>query len=288
MALSGAGRVVDARVRLPLERWPSEAWALPPEEYRTRYDAVLGLTETRERTVENLLADMKESGVDHAIVHAEYESGDHADAGNEAVAALVEQYPDTFSGFGTVSMERFRVMRAVRQVQRVADLGLAGVNLQPSFFGVAIDDRALYPVYAKAAEVGLAVGVHTGINYSTIHPIRNDHPLQLDQVACDISELTLIACHAGWPWAAEMVAVARKHPQVLMDFGGLAPKYLGLPGSGWEVMFRFMNSLLADQILFATDWPVFHMQRAVAEWRGLGLKPEVLEKALGGNADRLV
>ena len=29
------------------------------------------------------------------------------------------------------------------------------------------------------------VCVHTGINYGVTHPIRNDHPLQLDDVACD-------------------------------------------------------------------------------------------------------
>lgn len=281
-------RVIDARVRLPLERWPAGARALPPEEYRTRYDAVLDLTATRERTVADLLADLAEAGVDHAIAHAEYEFGDHVDGGNEGVAALVAEYPERFTGFGTVSMERYRVLRAVRQVQRVADLGLVGVNVQPSFFGVAIDERALYPVYAKAAELGLAVAVHTGINYSTVHPIRNDHPLQLDQVACDLPELVLIACHGGWPWVAEMVAVARKHPQVLMDFGGLAPRYLGEPGSGWEVLHRFANSLLADQVMFATDWPVFGMRRAVTEWRALGLKPDVLDKALGGNAERLL
>ena len=143
-------------------------------------------------------------------------------------------------------------------------------------------------MYAKAAELGLPVAVHTGINYSRRHPIEPEHPLLLDRVACDFPELTLIACHAAWPWTAEMVAVARRHPSVLMDFGGMAPKYLGVAGSGWEVMRRFMNTLLRDQILFATDWPVFPLPRAVEEWRALGLPEETLAAALGGNAERLL
>ena len=132
------------------------------------------------------------------------------------------------------------------------------------------------------------VCVHTGINYGVTHPIRNDHPLQLDDVACDFPGLILIACHGGWPWAAEMAAVARKHPNVHMEFGGLAPKYVGAPGSGWEVMHSFMNSVLADQVLHGTDWPVMGMARALREWRALGLKPRVLDALLGGNAARLL
>jgi predicted TIM-barrel fold metal-dependent hydrolase len=277
--------IVDFRVRLPTELRPPEV--LPPE-YVTQYDAVLGLEERRDLSLQALEQELVEAGVGHAVVHAEYEGGDPADALNEAVAELVRSGSGRYSGFGTVSLEPLRVMRAVRQVARCAELGLRGVNLQPSFFGLPIDHPQLYPVYAKAAELGLAVGLHTGVNYTTHLPIRNDHPLQLDQVACDFPELVLVACHAGWPWAAEMVAVARKHPHVYLEFGGLAPKYVGSPGTGWEPVFRFMNSLLADQVLYGTDWPVFPMARALAEWRALGLKQSVLERLLGGNASRLL
>ncbi len=167
-------------------------------------------------------------------------------------------------------------------------MGLAGVTLQPSFFGMPIDDRRLYPIYAKANEVGLHIALHTGINYTMTYPISNDHPLQVDQVACDFPDLTLIACHAGWPWTAEMVAVMRKHPNVYAEFGGLAPRYVCESGTGWEVMFRFMNSLLGEQVLHGTDWPVFPMDRALAEWRAGGLRDGVLASLLGSNAARLL
>ena len=188
---------------------------------------------------------MEASGTEHAVVHAEYEYGDDADALNEAVGKLVSEHPDKFSGYGTISMSPVKIPRALAQVRRVAELGLTGLSLQPSFFGMAIDDRVLYPVYAKADELGLHVALHTGINYTVSFPIRNDQPLQLDQVACDFPGLVLIACHAGWPWVAEMVAVLRKHPNVYAEFGGLAPRYVCEPNTGWEVMKRFMNSLLS-------------------------------------------
>jgi uncharacterized protein len=277
--------VIDFRVRLPLELRPSEDL---PEDYLAQYDKVLDLSASRHRTLDDLVSDMDGSGVGHAVVHAEYEYGDVADALNDAVGKLVAQQSGRFSGYGTISMDHVKIPRALAQVQRVADLGLTGLTLQPSFFGMAIDERVLYPVYAKASELGLHVAVHTGINYTVTFPIRNDQPIQLDQVACDFPDLVLIACHAGWPWVAEMVAVLRKHPNVYAEFGGLAPKYVCSPNTGWEVMYRFMNTLLGGQVLHGTDWPVFPMGRALAEWRAGGLREHVLDALIGGNARRLL
>lgn len=277
--------ILDFRVRLPNDLRPKQVL---PREYVVQYDAVLSLGERRDLGVARLVEEMDRAGVDHAVVHAEYEYGDPADELNEAVARLVAEQPTRFSGYGTVSLQPLQVMRSVRQVAAVAGLGLRGINIQPSFFGIPIDHPQLYPVYAKACELGLGVGVHTGVNYTSHQPIKHDHPLLVDQVACDFPDLTIIACHAGWPWAAEMVAVARKHPNVYLEFGGLAPKYVGSPGTGWEPVFRFMNSLLSGQVLYGTDWPVFPMDRALAEWGELGLKPSVLEALLGGNARRVL
>lgn len=277
--------VIDFRVRLPVElRPPGDL----PDDYLTQYDKVLNLSANRNRTLADLVAEMDRTGVGHAVVHAEYEYGDPADALNDAVGKLVAQSPDRFSGYGTITMDHVKIPRALAQVQRVADLGLTGVSLQPSFFGMAIDDRVLYPVYAKADELGLQVALHTGINYTVTFPIRNDQPIQLDQVACDFPDLVLVACHAGWPWVSEMVAVLRKHPNVYAEFGGLAPKYVCSAGTGWEVMFRFMNTLVGEQVLHGTDWPVIPMDRAVSEWRDGGLREHVLEALLGGNARRLL
>jgi len=280
-----ASPVIDFRVRLPLELRPAMR---TPAAVREQYDAVLDISTKSARSLDDLKNEMAETGVEHAVIHAEYEFGDPADALNEATAKLIATDPARFSGVGTFSMEPFDIERTLEQAAFCKEAGMVGLTTQPSFFHMAIDDKRLYPVYAKAMELGLFMCVHTGVNYGVTHPIRNDHPLMVDAVACDLPALTLVACHAGWPWVTEMVAVARKHPKVYLEFGGLAPKYVGASGSGWEVMYRFMNSLLADQILFGTDWPVISQQRALSEWNALGLKPANLAKLLGENAAALL
>lgn len=279
--------IVDARVRLPQDLRPQGA-PHKPATFTARYDAVLDTATRRHRPFAELDAELLVSGVTHAVVHAEYEYGDDADELNDATAKLVAAQPDRFTGIGTVSMTALEPMRAVRQAHRVSDLGLVGVNVQPAFFDVAIDDRRLYPLYAACSELGLVLAVHTGVNYATSSPIEAERPTRLDVVACHFPDLRIIACHAAWPWVAEMVAVMRRHPNIYVDFGGMAPRYVGESGTGWEVMRRFMDGLLDRQVLFATDWPIFPIQRALDEWRGMGLRDSTLDGLLGGNIARLL
>lgn len=279
--------VIDFRVRVPATLCPKIE---KPKENSTQYDAVLAIDEKYQQaqTVEDLLGQMDSNGVDHAIVHAEHEYGDVADELNQAVAKMVEQYPDRFTGIGTISLENFTIPRALQQIEQCAELGLIGLSIEPAFFGMTLDDKKLYPIYAKAMENNLLVAVHTGINYTTHQPMAGENPILLDQIACDFPGLTIVASHGGWPWINEMVAVARKHPQVYIEFGGIAPKYVAAQGSGWEVMHRFVNSVLKDQILYGTDWPTMDHQRTLKEWRGMGLKDNVLAALLSGNARRLI
>lgn len=277
--------IIDARVRLPTAmRSQREA----PADIAQGYAGVLDVFGGEPETWDELVSALDDAGVDRAVVHAEYEGADIADELNETVAEIVRGDPQRFKGVGTVSQgPTVDIMRTVAQVRRCAELGLVGLSIQPAFFHGAINDKHLYPVYAAAAELDLVVFVHTGINYGRTHPIEGERPAFLDEIACAFPGLRLVAAHAGWPWIPELVAVMRKHRTVFAEFGGLAPKYVAAPGSGWEVMYRFMNSLLSEQVLFGTDWPAFAPGRALDEWRAMDLKPEVRDRLLGGNAAEL-
>lgn len=280
-------RLIDFRVRVPFALCPKID--IPAENVK-QYDAILDVYNKAAagQTLEDLLKVLDASAIDHAVLHAENEVADVADALNRTVADIVAKQPQRFTGVGTVSLEGFTITRALRQIEECAEMGFIGLSLQPAFFGMSIDDKRLYPVYAKAMEKNLLVALHTGINYTTHRPMSGENPMLLDAIACHFPDLTIVASHAGWPWVAEMVAVARKHPNVHMEFGGLAPKYIGAQGGGWEMMYRFMNSVLADQVLFGTDWPTMGHQRVLGEWETLDLKAPVLKKLLGENAKNLI
>ena len=131
------------------------------------------------------------------------------------------------------------------------------------------------------------MAIHTGITYSRIHPMRHERAELFDQVACDFPGLRLIAAHAGWPWATDYAAVARRHPTVYLEFGALAPKYVARAGTGWDAIFTMMANVLREQVLYGSDWPMIAPQRALAEWRQSGLPDDALDALFAGNAGRL-
>jgi predicted TIM-barrel fold metal-dependent hydrolase len=48
-----------------------------------------------------------------------------------------------------------------------------------------------------------------------------------------------------------------------------------------------MDTVLRDQVLFGTDWPMLRYDRAFDEIDRLGLRPQSQAAYLGGNARRL-
>ncbi len=279
---------IDARVRLPQDRRPSPVYAAPARQTE-QYDRVLGLTgKLNAGRLAELLAELDAEGIGRAVMHAESEGGESADALNAALGDVLAEHADRFVGIGCVDVgPGFGPGVAARQVAAAARQGLLGVCVQPAFFGLDLDDRALYPLYARAEESALVVAVHTGITYSRVHPLRHERPELLDQVACDFPDLRLIACHAAWPWVAEVCAVARRHPTVFLEFGGLAPKYVARPGTGWDPLFQTMGNVLRGQVLYGSDWPVLAPGRALAEWRASGLDDATLQALLHDNAAAL-
>jgi len=279
--------IVDARVRLPQDRRTSASYSAPARQTE-QYDRVLGLTDKMNGgTLSGLLEEMDAVGISRAVMHAESEGGEDADALNTALRSVLDEHPDRFLGVGCVDVTLSSPTAIAAQVARAQDLGLLGVSFQPAFFGLDIDDRRLYPLYSRAEESGLVVAVHTGINYSRLHPIKHERAENLDQVACDFPDLRLIACHAGWPWVTEFAAVARRHPTVFLEYGAIAPKYVARPGTGWDVQFAMMANVLRDQVLYGSDWPMISPSRAVQEWRDSGLPDAALEALLSRNAERL-
>jgi predicted TIM-barrel fold metal-dependent hydrolase len=280
--------VIDARVRLPQDQRPDSQY-LAPKRQTEQYDRVLNLTaKMNSGRLVDLLQVMDDNDISHAVMHAETEGGESADALNDALCQVLAVHPGLFTGVGTVDLELpRRPTRAAQQVSAAHANGLRGISVQPAFLGLDIDARELYPTYARAEELGLVVAIHTGITYSRLHPLRHERAELFDQVACDFPDLQLIAAHAGWPWATEYAAVARRHPTVFLEFGALAPKYVAKPGTGWDAVFAMMPNVLREQVLYGSDWPMMAPQRALAEWRASGLPEAALDALFRRNAERL-
>ena len=150
-------------------------------------------------------------------------------------------------------------------------------------------DAALPRALSWAAELGIPVRIYSSMNYANDRPYDLGHPRHLDQVAMDFPELRIIGGLGGWPWVNEMVALVRRHPNLHMDTSAHRAKYLGQPGSGWEMLMQFGNTLIQDKVLVGLSAGLVGQpyETLIAEYMNLPLKDTVKEKWLYGNAARV-
>jgi predicted TIM-barrel fold metal-dependent hydrolase len=202
---------------------------------------------------------------------------------NETVAAACEQYPDAFTGIGSVDPHK---ESAVDEVANIAALGLRGVKFHPSLQAFAPDDPTYWPVFAACQQHGLLALFHTGTSgIGARQPggqgIRIDyaHPLKLDAVAAAHPRLTVVAAHFGWPWQMDLIAVALHKTNVYIDISGWSPKRIP------PEVVRELKGRLSGQFVWGSDFPFFTPERCLAELDELGLATGTL---LHDNAARIL
>ncbi|HUM17334.1 MAG TPA: amidohydrolase family protein [Candidatus Nitrosotalea sp.] len=209
---------------------------------------------------------------------------------NEETAQLLRRFPGRFLGLARISIAALHGMRGVRELERlVRDEGFCALGVSALVDCIPASDRRYYPLYTKAAELGIPVRIYSSMNYANDRPYDLGHPRHLDQVAMDFPELKLIGGLGGWPWVNEMVALVRRHPNLHVDTSAHRAKYLGQRGSGWEMLIQFGNTLIQDKVLVGLSAGLVGQpyETLIEEYLGLPLKDTVKEKWLYGNAARV-
>src|SRR6476661_3199321 len=171
---------------------------------------------------------------------------------NETVAAACHDYPDVFTGLGSV-------------------------------------DPHYWPIFAACERHGLLALFHTrtsgiGARQPGGQGIRIDlaHPLKLDPVAAAHPELTVVAAHFGWPWHMDLIAMALHKTNVYIDISGWAPRRVPA-----EVI-RELRGRLSGQFLWGSDYPFIAPERCLSELEELDLPDEVMRAVLHDNATRVL
>jgi uncharacterized protein len=146
-------------------------------------------------------------------------------------------------------------------------------------------------------ELGVPLIVHQSWTTTVNAPMKYQLPIQIDDVARDFRELTIILAHFGLPWVDETMCLVAKHDNVYVDL------------SFWTIVEMPMMILLQllrcpgygctyDRILWGSDYPLttpkdsLRLLReelpAAAERLQLPMIPDdAMDLILGGNAARI-
>lgn len=276
-------KLIDFNSRPPIPAFQPQAAHL--RNYRRVYQASESAVEGG---LAEYLAAYERIGAERVVVKAkDVESTFGLKVPNEAVARFCAEHAPRFTGWAGVDPHKGAA--AVAELRTaVRELGLRGLNLQCFEHQLAINDPKMLPLYRACVELDIPVNIHCGINFSTDCLMEHGRPLLLDQVMVSVPGLRVVASPPGWPWVHELIGVAWRHANVHIAVSAVRPKYLAVPGSGYEALLQYGNSVLQDRVFFGTSYPMQPIERAVEEMMALPLKDGVKEKWLYRNAAKFL
>ena len=235
------------------------------------------------RTVEDIIRDMNEAGVQKACIVAMDLTVHYGVewVTNEDVFRIASAHPDRFIPFASVdpSMGQAAIDKLIHAVK---NLKCRGLKLVPPVQHFDFSDPKHYPLWETALELDIPVWTHTAHQMS--HPgsdARLGHPMLVEPVALKYPELKIILGHCGFPWQWEAWSLVLRHPNVYVDISSYTNLYNHLP---WDAYSKYG---LEGKVFFATDYPLFSFKDALRSLENVHLSPDFEKKILYENAMKL-
>jgi hypothetical protein len=208
---------------------------------------------------------------------------------NRFVGEFARQDRRRLIPFGSVHPKRSKnPKRDVEQLASKWEMGGMKIHPPHQLFAANayVDGKmpALRTIYETAEELRMPVMIHTGTSVFPGARSKFGDPIALDDVAQDFPDLTILMAHGGRPlWCDTAFYLLRRHPNLYFDISSIPP------GRLLEWFPRLAE--IADKVVFGSDWPgpgVPGIREEIDGLRALPLTDSVLNRILGGNAEKLV
>ena len=199
------------------------------------------------------------------------------DETNAFAARYAEAAPDRLLPYGGVH-PRF-TSDPEGQVEDLLELGIRCLKIHPphQMFpanAYTMGLESLGRVYRRCEERGLPIMVHTGTSIFPGARCKYGRPMELDDVAIDFPDLTILMAHGGRPlWMDEAFFILRRHRNVYLELSGIPPRKL------LEYFPRITE--IGDRVVWGTDWPspgVRDLRENLDQFRSLPLSDELKQR----------
>jgi uncharacterized protein len=175
------------------------------------------------------------------------------------------------------------------QVEELLHMGIRCLKIHPphQLFpanAYTMGLEALGRIYRRCEERGLPVLIHTGTSIFPGARCKYGRPMELDDVAIDFPDLTIVMAHGGRPlWMDEAFFVLRRHRNMHLELSGIPPKKL------LEYFPRLEE--VRDRVVWGTDWPspgVRDLRVNLDQFNSLPLSEETKSLITRSNPIRLI
>jgi predicted TIM-barrel fold metal-dependent hydrolase len=232
------------------------------------------------RTLEDIIGDMDDAGIDRAcIVAMDLSTHYGVKLGtNEDVARMAAAHPDRLIPFASVdpSMGRLAVDGLIHAVE---ELGCRGLKLVPPVQHFDFSDPKHHPLWEAALDLDILVWTHTAHQKS--HPdsdARLGHPMLVEPVTLKYPELKIVLGHCGFPWVWETWSLVARRPNVYVDISAYPSLYNHFP---WDA---YSKADVETRVLFATDYPLLSFEETRDALDAVSISEDFRSKILGENA----
>jgi predicted TIM-barrel fold metal-dependent hydrolase len=236
-----------------------------PDKELGRTDDPIGVT----------LREMDLWGIERGLIGV----GDAEGIGAKALA----QHPDRFIP-STTADPNHGMKGIARLVAQFEQFGVRAVGLFPAgcFPQVPINDKKMYPIYAKCIELGIPVFCCAGVPGPRLKAACQ-HVELIDEVMFDFPDLVFVTRHGCEPWTDLAVKLMLKWPNLHYSTSAFAPKYY--PAD----IIEYANTRGADKVIYAGYFPMgLSLERIASELPLVGFKDEIWPKFLRTNALRVL
>jgi predicted TIM-barrel fold metal-dependent hydrolase len=204
-------------------------------------------------------------------------------ATNPNARRAVAEHPDRF--VASFDVDPNTGMEAVRNLEAaVRDLGVRSAQVFPAGLlpQVPINDKRMYPLYAKCVELDIPIFVNAGVPGPRV-PMGCQDVAHLDDVCWFFPELKIVMRHGAEPWTELAVKLMLKWPNLYYSTSAFAPKHY--PAD----IVHYANTRGADKILYAGYYPMgLSLERIFSELPNVGFRDHVWPKFLRENAQRVL
>lgn len=207
---------------------------------------------------------------------------------NSFVVDKAREHSDVLIPFASIDPRRGK--EGVAEAKELLSAGaVRGFKFHPNIQMFHANDRLAYPLYQLIEDSGVVALFHTG--HSGIGAglpggggirLKYGNPMDIDDVAVDFPQMSIVMAHPSFPWQDEALSIAMHKPQVSIDLSGWTPKRFP------QTLVTAMNRNLRSQTLFGSDYPLIVPDRWLDDFANLELDAEVRSAILKENAKRIL
>jgi len=202
---------------------------------------------------------------------------------NPEARRALKEHPDRFVGSWDVDPNKG--MEGVRDLERgVEEFGVRSAQCFPAGLvpQVPINDKKLYPFYAKCVELDIPIFVNAGVPGPRV-PMGCQDVALIDEVCWYFPELKFVTRHGCEPWTALAAKLMLKWPNLYYSTSAFAPKHYP------DDIVYFANTRGADKVMYAGYFPMgLTLDRIFSELPNVPFRPQVWPKFLRENARTLL